>query len=246
MCKCDANYEELALARRLRGRGIPVDEYQLERIQAACAGLEIFEDTGLPSTVFNLSSGGAGYILNVMIANISARPLAPAHIGFEGPDWEPGITLLPDPHKEYPALRRTTHRQVRDYRGVGIDYPIARNTYFFPNDWTIGYHRSEVVNCRIGRSRLLYPGESREGWLMAAGQRPIPPEYRDRDRFTMFLTVFDHRNRFHRAPFHPVVLRSRHEEPLDSGAASATRLRDDPKPNLGQEERSVQVTSRRA
>ncbi len=46
MCNCYANYADFALVRRLRDRGIPVDEYEFARMRAASAGLEIFQDAG--------------------------------------------------------------------------------------------------------------------------------------------------------------------------------------------------------
>ena len=208
MCNCRANYQEFALARRLRARGIPVDEYEFERMKAACAGLEILEDAGPPSTVFDLSSGGTGCILSVVISNGSKRPLAPARIGFEGPDWET-MSLLPDPHKEYPARRGTTHRRVRDNSGRIVDYSNARNFYVFPTRTPMAYPRGEVLNPRIARRCFVYPGESLEGWLLAVGEKPIPPEYRDRDRVKMRLTLFDQRGQFRPAIFHPMVERSR-------------------------------------
>jgi hypothetical protein len=250
MCNYRANYKDFALASRLRDRGIPPDDYEFERMRAACAGLQILEDAGPPSTVFDLSSGGAGYRLSVVISNQSTRPLAPAHIVFEGPDWEIGMSLLPDPHKEYPARRGHAHRRVRDHSGCIVDYSSARNFYVFPTHTPMVYPRDEVLNPRIARSCFLYPGESLEGWLLAVGEKPIPPEYRDRDRVEMRLTLFDQRGHFHRAIFHPMVQRSRQEQQrlaeFASGdqtriqehrATAAARLREDPQPSLGQEKK---------
>jgi hypothetical protein len=218
MCNCRANSEDFALARRLRDRGIPVDEYEVERMQAACAGLQILEDRSLPSTVFDLSSGGAGCLLSVVISNESRRPLAPAHIGFEGLDWGT-MSLLPDPHKEYPASRGNKHRRVRDNSGCLVDYSSARNFYVFPIQPVMTYPRDEVLNHRIARSCFLYPGESLEGWLLAVGEEPIPPEYGNRDRLKMRLTLFDQRGHVHRATFHPMVQRGRD---IHSGAAGSS------------------------
>ena len=249
MCNCHANYEDFALVRRLRDRGIPVDEQEFERMQSACAGLQISEDAGPLSTVFCLSSGGAGCRLSVVISNESKRPLAPAHIGLEGPDGEMRMSLLPDPHKEYPARRGNTHRRVQDNSGCFVDYSSARNFYVFPTQTPMPYPRDEVLNHRIGRNCFLYPGECWEGWLLAVGEKPIPPEYRDRDRLKIRLTLFDQRGHFRGATFHPMVQRSRQEERRmaeivsqnetwirEKRAAAASRLRDDVKPNLGQEE----------
>jgi hypothetical protein len=248
MRDCQANREDYALACGLRDRGIPLDEYEFERMKAACLGLEIWENIDSPSTVFNLPSGGAGYELNVAISNHSERPLAPVHIGFEGPGWETNMRLLSDPQKVYPARQRNTRRQVRDHRGVLIDYSVARNTYCFSAYWTDGYEREAALNHRIARSGVLYPGDSVEGWLLAVGEESIPFDYRDRDRLKMRLTVFDQRGRFHRAFFHPMVQRSRQEERRlaeivsrderwiqENRAAGAARLREDLKSNLGQE-----------
>jgi hypothetical protein len=236
MCNCRANCDDLAVVRRLRDRGIPVDEDRFQRMQAACAGLVILQDG--PASVFDLSSGGTGCELYVVILNESRRPLVPVHIGFDGEDWATGMSLLPDPYKVYPAGRGNTHRRVRDNSGYLADYSAARNAYVFP----IHSHppkifpRADVLNHRLARSCVLYPGESSEGWLLAVGQKPMPRGHRDGDRLKMRLTLFDQRNRFHRVTFLLIVQRSRREEPPDSGAAAATCLRDDPKPNLGQEE----------
>ena len=254
MCNYRANYEDFARARRLRDRGIPLDEYELKRMEAVCLGLMILEDTSLPSTVFDLSSGGAGYILSVVISNESRRPLAPVHIGFESPDWEAGMRLLPDPYKEYPARRGNAHRRVRDNSGCLVDYSNARNFYVFRIRPLMIYPRDEVLNHRIARSCFLYPGDSLEGWLLAVGEKPIPPEYGNRDRLEMRLTLFDQRGHFYRATFRPMVQRS-HQEPttpggvrfagsnMDSGpAGSGCRLRDDPQAALGQEKGGGRVT----
>jgi hypothetical protein len=245
MCKCRSNYDAFALVRRLRDRGIPVDEYRFERIQASCAGLDILQDG--PASVFDLSSGGVGCELYVVILNESRWPLAPEHVAFEGPDWATGMSLLPDPYKVYPAGRGNTHRRVRDNSGFFVDYSTARNAYVFPiySHPPRIFPRTDALNHQLARSCVLYPGESLEGWLLPVGQKPLPPEYRDGDRLKMRLTLFDQRGRFHRATFHLIVQRLREEDPPDSGAAAAACLRDDPKPNLGQTERSVQVASRR-
>jgi len=223
-----ANHEDFALMRRLRDRGIPMDEYELEGIEVACRGLEICEDIDFPSTAFNLSSGGSGYELNVLIANDSERPLAPVHIGFEGPEWVNRMRLLPDPHKQYAARRGNTLRQVRDESGSSVDYSIARNTYVFPTRPRILQEREIVLNHRVSRSCILYPGDSVEGLLLAVGEEPIPLDYRDREHIKVRLTVFDQHGRFHRALFHPMVERSRQEERrwAEIGSQDQTRIRD--------------------
>ena len=248
MCNCRTSSEDFAMARRLRDRGIPVDEHEFARMEAASAGLQILEDRSLPSTVFDLSSGGAGCILNVVISNESRRPLAPAHIRFECEDWET-MSLLPDPHKQYPAAQRgKAHRRVRDNSGHFVDYSSARNFYVFPTRTVMTYPRHEVLNHQIARGCFLYPGEPLEGWLLAVAETPIPPQYGNHDRLKMRLTLFDQRGHVHRATFHPVVQRSRQKPTtpggtrftgsnVDSGpAGSGSRLRDYAKLNLGKEE----------
>jgi hypothetical protein len=246
MRNCRVSCEDLALMHGFRDRGIPVDEYEFERIEAACAGLKIFEDGG-PPAVFDLLPGRAGCELYVVISNESRRPLVPVHIGFEGPDWVSGMSLLPDPRKLYPARRGNTHRRVRDDSGYFADYSTARNAYVFPIHFRppMIYPREEVLNQRIARSCVLYPGEHLEGWVLAMGQKPMPSEYRDGDRLKMRLTLFDQRDCFYRATFHPIVRRARQQEPPDSGEGAASGLRDAPRTSLGRKERSLEVGSRR-
>ena len=203
--------ETFLLARGLRDRGIPVDDYEFGRMEAACLGLRIEEQSGLQSKAFNLAGGGAGYVLEVVIQNESKRPLAPVHISFEGPDWERRMSLLPDPHKEYPARPRKNRRRLRNYLGAPIDYSVVRNTYFFPPDRRAGKAREEVLNHKVDRGLLVYPGEFLEGLLLVVGEQPIPSEFRDGDRIKIRLTVFDQRGRSHRAAFQPLVERPREE-----------------------------------
>jgi hypothetical protein len=189
-----------------------------------------------------------------VIWNKSARPLAPVHIAFLVPDWEMSMSLLADPHKQYPARRSNPRLQVRDNSGDRVGYSIARDNYVFPSYPPIRHERQAVLNPRIARSFLLYPGEYVEGWLLAVGERSIPADYPDRLRIKIRLTLFDHRGRSQRAFFHPMVQRSRQEQRCSVEIASgdetwsrehrpraAARLGQDLKPHVEREEKTIQV-----
>jgi hypothetical protein len=189
-----ASYEDFILATQMRERGIPLDGYELDRMNTASRGLSIHPGCNGPNEAFNLRSGGAGYIFTVLISNGSDRPLYPAHIGFDVP-WDSDLRLLPDPRKEIRGQRQ--FRQQGHKRDADIDLAIARNNYSFKDPSQSIWHRDVVINHRLGRSDPVYPGEFVEGLLLAVGVLPIPSEYQDGDRLQLHLRVFDQRGHFH-------------------------------------------------
>jgi hypothetical protein len=192
--------EEFALARKLRALGVFFDKDEFERRQVHTAGLSITQNAGVPSEAFDLPSGMAAYAFNVLIANDSRhKVLSPIYVAFEGPAWEFHMTLVPDPERKKPPHRRS---------------------YYVLHPRRARYERETVLNHLIGRRRLLAPSQVVEGFLLAVGQDPIPSGYRDFDRFTVALTLFDQTGHSHDSLFGMVVRRGPKREPtLDTYAA---------------------------
>jgi hypothetical protein len=68
--------DELSVLSDLQHGGVPLDEEVLEAIKAASRGLSIFQTGSLvENSVFELDSGGSGYMLSVAICNDSNRPI---------------------------------------------------------------------------------------------------------------------------------------------------------------------------
>jgi hypothetical protein len=144
--------KELALARDLRDRGAPFDEDEFETMEEDCLGLSILQNCDVPSSVFDLPSGGAGYLFSAVIYNESKRKiLSPRIVTFDGPPWEERVLLLPEPKQKKP--------------------------YCFPDLPDI-FEREAVLNHIIGRKHILAPGAFIDGLLLAVGRNDIPLKYR--------------------------------------------------------------------
>jgi hypothetical protein len=198
------NHEDFLHATTVHERGIPVDEYELERMKTASLGLSIEQGGYFPTEAFNLRSGQAGYSFSVLISNDSQRPLDPVHIGFDIP-WDRSLSLLPDPRKEHPG--RQQFRRGRHKRD-DLKLAVLRNTYSFRDTGQSEWERDAVINHQLGRSRPVFPNESVEGLLLAVGLQRIPSEYHDGDRAEVHLMVFDQRGHYDRKPFLLHVLTS--------------------------------------
>jgi hypothetical protein len=165
--------KEFALLSQLQSEGIPLDGEVLEEMRAACAGLDIVQNPiAIETRVFDLDSGGTGYMLSSAIHNesqLSIRLHAPR---LKIPWWEPDFHWLVDPRCKVP----------REY------------TYSFPDPGPTGFERDAVLNHRLGhRDRGLDPDEWLEGLFLGVGREPIPEEYHDRQRIEMPLSIFDGR-----------------------------------------------------
>ncbi len=168
--------QELLLASQLSGAGIPLDAEVLKATEAACRGLAIYPGPNIPdSRIFDLDSGGTGYMITVAFHNDSPRILWLSEFRLEIPWWEPQFRWLPYPLGKVP----------REY------------TYSLSDPWPAGFEPDEVLNHRVGRRGRLYPGDWIEGLLLGVGQEPMPSHYQDRQALDMRLWVFDERgNRF--------------------------------------------------
>jgi hypothetical protein len=164
------NEDEHALLSDLQRGGIPLDEEALERIRTASRGLSMYQTgTILETSVFDLDSGGSGYMLSVAIHNDSTRPIRLHEIRLEMLWHDAAFRWLDDPRRASP----------RKY------------TYSFPPSESLEFERDVVLNHYIGGAGQLNPGASIEGLLLGMGESPIPDEYRDRQLLPMRLLVLD-------------------------------------------------------
>ena len=139
---------ELARAAELRDLGIPLDGEVLAEMQAACRGLNVSQHPDpLQSSVFDLDSGGTGYMLSIAIDNDSERVIRGVTARLETPWWEPNFGWLIDP-------RRRTPRE---------------HTYSFPDSGPVGFEPEAILNHRLGRGTSLYPGDSLEACSLGSG-----------------------------------------------------------------------------
>ncbi len=179
--------QELLLASQLSGAGIPLDAEVLEATEAACRGLAIYQGPNIPDTqIFDLDSGGTGYMLTIAMRSDSPRTLWLHEFRLEIPWWEPRFRWL-----EYPL-----GKAPREY------------TYSFPDPGPVGFEPDDVLNHRLGRKGRLYPGDWIEGLLLGVGQEPMPSHYQDRQALDMRLWVFDEQGNRFGAPIKFLVDRS--------------------------------------
>jgi hypothetical protein len=198
------NEDEHAVLSDLQRGGIPLDEEVLERIRAASRGLSIYQTgTLLETSVFDLKSGGSGYMLSVAIHNDSTRPIRLHEFRLEMLWHDPEFRWLDDPRRASP----------RKY------------TYSFPPSESLEFERDVVLNHRVGSAGQLNPEGSIEGLLLGIGEAPVPDEYHDRQALQMRLLIFDRRGRHSASHFKLYVCRrSRNRikkgtrQPLLSGA----------------------------
>jgi len=66
----------------------------------------------------------------------------------------------------------------------------APKLYFLPGYPTLSFAKNEVLNHRLSRRCVLLPGNELVGLLMGVGERPLPDEFHDRERFTTCLSVY--------------------------------------------------------
>jgi hypothetical protein len=174
--KSQVMQEEVRRLFELRSLGVPLDEDLLEEMGAACRGLEIYQaGTILENAVFDLDSGGTGYMLAVAIYNGSGQILRP-----QGPRLE-----LAWPESHFRWLENPFGKVPREY------------TYSFPPPGPAGFDRDAVLNHRLRPGSKLYPGDWLEGLLLGVGQASVPDQYLNRQGLRMRLSILDGRgNRY--------------------------------------------------
>jgi hypothetical protein len=168
----DIMREELRLATQLNKQGIPLDPEVLKSMEADCAGLLIYQSgTIAENTVFDLDSGGAGFMLSVAIYKEAKRILYPVEYRLELPWPETQFRWLEDPWRKIPW----------------------EHAYSFPKPGPEGFEREVVLNHRCGRQGRILPGGCLEGLLLGVGQSPVPNHYENRQRIELPFAVLDQR-----------------------------------------------------
>jgi hypothetical protein len=167
------NKDELGALSDLERGGVPLDREVLEDLQAASRGLSVYQTgTLLENTIFDLDSGGSGYMLSVAIYNDSERPIRLHEFRLEPPWHDPGFRWLEGASRGSPR----------------------KCSYSFAPPGPTGFENGDVLNHRVGSAGQLNPGgDPLEGLLLAMGQAPIPDEYRDRQLLQMRLSISDRR-----------------------------------------------------
>jgi hypothetical protein len=202
--------EELTLARDLRDRGVSFDEDEFERMEEDCRGLSILQNNDVPSSVFDLPSGGAGFLFSALIYNESKRILSPKIVTFDDPPWEQQVILLPEPGQKKP--------------------------YCFPDPYPDVYEREVVLNHLIGRSHILAPGAFVDGFLLAVGQNDIPLKYRDRSWLKVRVTLFDQNGRCQQAIFRLLIERGTKQKRALERIEAIGRFKSVPRKNIFESE----------
>ncbi len=194
------NEEELGLCDELRSGGIPLDQEVVEQMRAACRGLLIQQcGTALETAIFDLESGGAAYVLNVAIDNVSDRILRPQEPRLEIPWSDLHFRWLENPFGKAP----------REY------------TYSLPPYGPAGFDPEVVLNHSLRPGRKLYPGDYLEGLLLGVGQASIPVHYVDRQAVKLRLSIYDERG--HRYTSDLILLVSRERKPRRQQAKESLR-----------------------
>lgn len=166
----DRNGDSVALARRLRCAGCPL-EFDENGLESTPKGLRIIQiDNPLENSIFDLNSGGAGYILCVEICNDTERPVRIEQFRLEPPWADPDFHWLEDPYRSVP-----------------------RQDYYSVPSSALSIERTTVLNHRTGRNGKLLPLDTKEGLLLAVGSRPIPDHYVPRFKLQTTLTIVDGR-----------------------------------------------------
>jgi hypothetical protein len=159
-----------ALLRRLNDGGCPVLRDHGYKISPA--GLAIEKIPGMNfSTIFDLTHGGTGYAIELVLRNELDRPIDVQGYKIKTPWGMPKLSLLPPPKKS------------------SAKYPH----YSFPDPGP--YYDGDFVVNRIfaRRKSRLNPGDEIEGVLVASSEEMIPLEIPHLALVTMTLSVFDTR-----------------------------------------------------
>jgi len=168
--------EEYRRLKELHSLGVLLDESVLEEMSSVCRGIAIYQSgTIVENAIFDLDSGGAGYMLAVAIYNDSDKILRPQ---------EPRLEIAwPESHFRW--LENPLGKVPREY------------TYSFPPPGPAGFDPDAVLNHLLRPGRKLYPGDLLEGLLFGVGQASIPAQYLDRQALQMRLSILDGRgNRY--------------------------------------------------
>jgi hypothetical protein len=161
---------EIGILQDLQRGGVALDGHVLENVRSASARLSICQTRSVNENyVFELDSGGCGYMLSVAIQNHSSGRVYLDEFRLQMLWSEHGFSWL-----------RKASRNV----------PWAGN-YGFPSPGVVGLEPEDVLNRRVGAYGRLNSGGAIEGLLLGIGEAAIPAEYRDGQRVQLRLEIFD-------------------------------------------------------
>jgi hypothetical protein len=109
---------------------------------------------------------GAIYVLSLSFLGLAPKTVL-AEFDLASPELDSGTCLLEDPH-----LASSSEEMYR----------LPDKTVF---------HRSEVLNHRIGKDGVLLRGDRLEGILLAQAFEPVPQSYKPGCRIPMVLSITD-------------------------------------------------------
>jgi hypothetical protein len=177
--KRERHQSDLALARRIRGAGIPIyigeDDGAVVSGDAS-KGLLVYTDGPRTETRAFDFYGTAAYVLNVVIT-INLPHFAISAFGLELP-WESYVWWLDDPGE--------------------VDGRVA--VYRFDRSYLPEFDRNLVLNHFADVERTWARGKSLRGYLLGVGNDPIPPQYQQGATIPAFLIVYDQLGKAYRSP----------------------------------------------
>jgi hypothetical protein len=198
-------YDELALARRIRAAGcliyIPEDD---DPAQATLTDEVKVCQTGgvIDSSVFDYA-GGTGFRISLAITSLR-RNFAVSHYELELP-WKLGaFTWLEDPKNLVPP----------------------RQEYRFGGTNDLQFDRDLVINHELRVTHCFADGESVEGLLLGCDQGTIPDDVRHGAMIAGYLILRNQRSREFRAPIELWCNRGQRKAPIRTKRRSLFESRD--------------------
>ena len=182
---------ELQRFEELLHSGIPLDSVVLEKVRAACRGLEITQSGApLESVVYIETAGGFSIMLSLEIENISDKIIRLDAIRLKMP-WFDG---------DFRWLKKLSSRGLRQ-----------RGGYVLSACGPCGFDESVVLNHLLVRDFKLYPGHVIEGFLLGEGTASVPEEFSDRTKVPMELVVYSGCGKSYSGWMEVVVSREAHQ-----------------------------------
>lgn len=163
--------EEIALLRRLRDAGCPIQsDEDKTSVRPAPGGLIVRQVGGVTeSRAFDLDCRGTGYMLDIEIVSDVPGRVTMCEIMLILP-WEDSLfSWLPDPAESAPA----------------------ESLYRFPGKNPLEYPRQMVINHRTYERGRLRRGDLIRGLLLATSPEPIPDRFHHGASVSAELQIFD-------------------------------------------------------
>jgi len=209
--------EELAVARRLRDLGIPLEleDDGSDSIRPARFGLLINQvGSDRETRAFELDCGGTGYTLNLEITSNAPGLVVIRYFRLDLPWQDPQFHWLDDPAD----------------RGTKSDlYVVADREFECPRD--------RVINHRTGARGKLSRGDILDGLLLGVGFEPIPDCFRHGSSVDAMLSIVDQFGRSHSSEVSLWIERSVSRDRASWKAMGLLRRRGRSRLRLGLEEK---------